>query len=52
MLLWSHLTVTVTFKLTSGPRKTSLTSANPTLDAKAEASSSPNHIKIFHKKNT
>lgn len=45
-------TVTVTFKLTPGPRKTSPTSVNPTLDAKAKASSSPNHTKIFHKKNT
>lgn len=46
------LTATATFKLTPGPRKTSLTSVSLTLDAKAKASSSPNHLKTFHKRST
>lgn len=43
-----RVTATVTSRLTPGPRRTSLTSVSLTQDARAKASSSPNHTKIFH----
>lgn len=43
-----RVTATVTSRLTPGPRRTSLTSVSLTQDARAKASSSPDHTEIFH----
>lgn len=52
LLVWSYSAVTVTSKLTPGPKKTRRTSVSQTPGAKAKASSSPNQVKTFNPENT